>query len=73
MLRAVGDRFGLLDPGIEHFPLHQMGGKQAGGAKAEHRDAHQDAELGCNTKIAELHRTSPDQFRMTKIGQDNRY
>ena len=40
---------------IQHLTLHQIARKQAGDAEAEQGHSHQNAELGGDLEIGELH------------------
>ncbi len=53
--RHVDDRPGLLDPRIQHLTLHQIARKHAGDAEAEQGHAQQNAELGGDLEVGELH------------------
>src|SRR6185437_16965686 len=53
----LDDRFGLFDARAQHLLLHQIARESAGDAEAQKSYAEQDAELGSNRQIVQLHGT----------------
>ncbi len=51
----IDDRPGLVEARVQHLALHQIAGQRASKTETEQRHTHQDAELGGNLQVAELH------------------
>jgi hypothetical protein len=58
--QRVGDEdVGLVEARVEHLTLHQVPRKGAGGAKAEQGHTQQNAKLGGDLQVRQLHGGSP--------------
>ena len=65
----IDDGTDLVDPGVQHLPLHQIARENARDAEAEQSDAHQNAEFGGDRQIVQLQGTSPGCVREARDGR----